>query len=95
MTRLLGFLGLAGMAAAIGMAAPGAALAQAVAPDGKAVFDTHCKQCHEPAIDRAPARADLAVRPAADIVTALTNGIMKPMAAGLSPAEIQIGRAHV
>ncbi len=89
MTRLLGFLGLAGMAAAIGMAAPGAALAQAVAPDGKAVFDAHCKQCHEPAIDRAPARADLAVRPAADIVTALTNGIMKPMAAGLSPAEIQ------
>jgi len=84
MKRIVGVL--AAAAALVGFA--GAAHAQG-APDGKAVFEAHCKSCHEPPQGRAPGRPELAQRPAADIVTALTQGIMKPMAAGMSPAEIQ------
>jgi len=65
------------------MAAP--AIAQ---PSGQAVFEARCKSCHEPPVERAPSRADLANRPAADIEKALTAGIMKPMAGGMSDAEI-------
>jgi len=66
----------------------GAAQAQPSAPTaGEAVFQTRCKACHEPAVDRAPGVAELARRPKDDIVKALTNGIMAPMAAGLTPAD--------
>ena len=56
---------------------------------GEQVFQSNCKMCHEPPIERAPSRSDLAKRPRADVVTALTTGIMAPMARSLSPAEIQ------
>jgi len=67
----------------------------ASAPAGEAVFQAHCKMCHEPPIERAPSRPDLAKRPRADVVTALTSGIMVPMAKGLSPAEIQSVAAYL
>ena len=54
---------------------------------GETVFNGRCKACHEPAIDRAPSRATLATMQPATIVDALTNGVMKPMAAGLSDAD--------
>src|SRR5947209_10678495 len=57
------------------------ALAQSA---GEGVFNTRCKMCHDPAIERAPTKSTLATYPAAQIVDALTNGVMKPMAAGLS-----------
>src|SRR3954470_21290871 len=56
---------------------------------GEAVYNTRCKACHEGGVERAPNRADLAQRPAADIAHALSDGIMKPMAQGLSADEIQ------
>jgi polyvinyl alcohol dehydrogenase (cytochrome) len=71
----------------VGMAAVHPAAAQA--PSGATLFAQHCAQCHEPAIDRAPNRADLASRQPAEIVAALTNGLMQPMADGLSPADKQ------
>jgi polyvinyl alcohol dehydrogenase (cytochrome) len=52
------------------------------------VFNDRCKDCHDPAIDRAPSRQDLAQRTPENIVDVLTKGAMAPMAAGLSPAEI-------
>jgi polyvinyl alcohol dehydrogenase (cytochrome) len=61
--------------------------AQAPSP-GASIFQTRCKSCHEPAIDRAPNRDALAQRPAADIERALTSGIMAPMAQGMSPDDI-------
>ena len=68
----------------------GAAQAAPQAPaDGASVFETRCKGCHEPAIDRAPNRADLATRKADDIVQALTSGLMSPMAGGLSSGQIR------
>ncbi|MGZ6019531.1 MAG: outer membrane protein assembly factor BamB family protein [Phenylobacterium sp.] len=66
-------------------AAPLAATAQTSA--GETVFSTRCKACHEPAIDRAPNRVTLSAMPPAQIVTALTSGVMTPMAQGLSQAD--------
>ena len=57
------------------------------APDGQAIYETRCKACHDGGNPRAPSRADLGQRAPADIVTALTSGIMQPMAAGLSDAD--------
>ena len=67
-------------------AAPLAAYAQAPS-QGETVFNTRCKACHDPNIDRAPSKATLATYPATQIVDALTNGVMKPMASGLSDED--------
>lgn len=69
--------------------APLSAHAQASAPNGEALFNARCKACHDPAVDRAPSRAALAVLPPGRIVEALTNGVMAPMGAGLSAEEKQ------
>jgi polyvinyl alcohol dehydrogenase (cytochrome) len=74
------------LAALAVLALPFAAHAQSAGGD---VFNARCKACHDPAIDRAPNRATLATYPPAAIVDALTNGVMKPMAAGLSDADKQ------
>ena len=75
---------LAGLAAAlVAMASPAAAQ-----QSGQQVYETRCKVCHEGAADRAPPRDDLARRAKGDIVAALSVGIMKPMAEGLSAADI-------
>ena len=75
-------------ALACAFALPLAARAQTASP-GETVFNARCKGCHEPAIERAPNRATLAILPPATIVDALTNGAMKPMAAGLSDTDKQ------
>ncbi|MFL5296467.1 MAG: PQQ-binding-like beta-propeller repeat protein [Phenylobacterium sp.] len=79
-------------AAALGVllvAAP-AAMAQAQAASaGEAVFGARCKACHDPAVERAPSRTALAAYRPEQIVDALTNGVMKPMAAGLTDADKQ------
>ena len=79
--------GLAALAAISAAAIWGAAQGQ-TAPSGQQVFDARCKSCHEPPVDRAPGKAQLAQRPSADIERALTSGIMVPMAQGLTPADI-------
>jgi polyvinyl alcohol dehydrogenase (cytochrome) len=87
---------IAGALAALGLSLPLAAQAQdASAAAGEAVFAAHCKACHEPNIDRAPSRETLATYPTAAIVDALTNGVMKPMAAGLSDADKQAVAAYL
>ncbi|HZZ68821.1 MAG TPA: PQQ-binding-like beta-propeller repeat protein [Phenylobacterium sp.] len=65
------------------------------APDGANVYETRCKACHDGGNPRAPSRADLAQRAPADIVTALTSGIMQPMAQGLSDADKQAVAAYL
>jgi len=81
-------LGLFGLVAAVTLTAAAQAQAQP-ASLGADIFNSHCKACHEPAIDRAPGREQLAQRPQGDIVRALTSGIMTPMAQGLSRDDIQ------
>ncbi len=74
----------------------GSAIAQESAPTpnppisaaGAAVFEARCKTCHEPAIPRAPNRDQLHSRTNQEILDALTGGIMKPMATGLTPADM-------
>src|ERR1700683_692126 len=73
----------------LGLGALGLAQEAAQQPGGEAVFNARCKTCHEPAVERAPTRAELAFRARADIVTALTTGVMAPMAKGLSRPEIE------
>jgi polyvinyl alcohol dehydrogenase (cytochrome) len=76
-------------ALALGLATLGAAQDAAQRPSGEAVFNARCKACHEPAVERAPTRAELSFRAPADIITALTTGVMAPMAKGLSRPEIE------
>jgi polyvinyl alcohol dehydrogenase (cytochrome) len=76
----------------------GPRLAQAQAPagaDGETVFNSRCKGCHEPPIERAPNRTMLASFRPEQIVDSLTNGVMKPMSAGLSDADKQAVAAYL
>jgi polyvinyl alcohol dehydrogenase (cytochrome) len=73
---------------------PLAAHAQQAAA-GEAVFNARCKGCHDPNIDRAPSKATLATYPPAQIVDALTNGVMTPMAQGLSDDDKQAVAAYL
>jgi polyvinyl alcohol dehydrogenase (cytochrome) len=62
---------------------------------GATVFEQRCKTCHEPPIERAPGKGELAARPRADIVRSLTSGVMLPMAQGLSVDQIQAVAAYL
>ena len=84
---LCGIVGLLGAYVACGQASD--------AGQGAAVFEKRCKSCHDPAIERAPDKSQLAMRPRTDIVSALTNGIMAPLAQGLSPDEIKAVAAYL
>ena len=55
---------------------------------GEPIFKAKCAQCHEPAVGRAPSKELLAARAPEEVYDALTIGAMKPMAAGLSEAEL-------
>ena len=68
------------------------------APDktrGEAIFKERCKECHDPAVDRAPSREELAAKTPEDIVTALTTGPMTPIAEGLTPQDKQAVAAYL
>jgi mono/diheme cytochrome c family protein len=62
---------------------------------GEAVYAARCKECHESGDERAPTRAQLAAKSAADIVAALTTGPMAPMAEGLTPEDKQAVAAYL
>jgi mono/diheme cytochrome c family protein len=79
---------------AMGQSAPSAPAPDqaAQAPDqahGEDIFNTRCKDCHDPAVERAPNRDQLAAKSPAEILTALTTGPMQPMAQGLSQDDKQ------
>jgi polyvinyl alcohol dehydrogenase (cytochrome) len=85
------WIGLGGVAAAVAgtlvVGSPVASRAQAPVSQGQAVFEAHCKMCHDPAIDRAPGREQLGYMQQSQILEALNNGVMQPMAVGLSDAD--------
>ncbi|HEX5005904.1 MAG TPA: PQQ-binding-like beta-propeller repeat protein [Hyphomonadaceae bacterium] len=55
---------------------------------GEPIFKERCAGCHEPAVDRAPPRVELGKRAAEEVYDALTIGVMKPMATGLTDAQM-------
>src|SRR6202044_823437 len=64
------------------------------APDasnpGAALYTQRCAQCHDHPVDRIPPRAFLGiVKTPEQVVTALTSGVMQPMAAGLNADQIK------
>ena len=63
-----------GLAAAVLLAVSGGGAANAQT-SGQAVFEARCKDCHEPAVDRAPSREDLAAL--IDRVDSLNNELRK------------------
>lgn len=90
------------LGAVLAVAASAAILAGSAAgqtaPDkarGEAIFEERCKACHDPAVDRAPTREELAAKPPADIVAALTTGPMVPVAEGLTPEDKQAVAAYL
>lgn len=56
--------------------------------NGEPIFKARCASCHEPAVDRAPPRQQLATRSPEEVFDAMTLGVMKPMTEGLTDAEI-------
>src|SRR5436190_1321713 len=79
-------LGLAVAAMAVACAVTAPLFAQPAA-GGQALYESRCKSCHEPALERAPNRTALAAMPRAQIVEALTSGVMSPMAGGLTDGQ--------
>lgn len=77
--------------AALGLSAVAIAADAPPAPDGAALYRERCASCHEnpdPAKSRAPIRGFIAMRGPEAIYSALADGVMKPMAAGLRPADL-------
>ena len=60
--------------------------AQSVQRDS-AVYAARCASCHDGGVGRAPARFILSMIPARAVQRALTDGVMRPMAAGLSDED--------
>lgn len=59
----------------------------AQAPDGRAVFESHCVTCHATADPRIPTVAELRERPPQAIVNALTSGAMRLQGSELTEEE--------
>ncbi len=78
----------------LGFAGPAQAAGDLVPPPdanqpGAALYEKRCAQCHDHPVDRIPPRVLLSiVKTPEQVVTALTDGVMKPMAAGLSTNQI-------
>jgi polyvinyl alcohol dehydrogenase (cytochrome) len=58
------------------------------AGNGEPAFKERCASCHDPAVGRAPSRAELEGRSAEDVYDAITTGPMAPMAAGLDQSQL-------
>lgn len=78
----------AAAAAIAGLLLAGGTPAAAQPSGGEALFNARCKMCHEPAVPRAPGREQLRAMAPQQMLAALTTGTMKPMADGLSPAQV-------
>ncbi len=65
------------------------------AQGAEAIYAGRCAACHDVAADRTPPRSALLFVPPRVIVRALSQGSMKPMAAGLSDEEIRALASHL
>ena len=76
-----------------GPTAPSAAASAVAVPapglDGRAIYRQHCAMCHDHPQGNIPPRAWIASRPRAEVIEALTHGVMRASAAGLSAQDIE------
>ncbi len=77
------------------LASPATGQAPPAGGRGQTIFAERCAECHDSGDDRAPTKAQLATKPAAEIVAALTTGPMAPMAEGLAPEDKQAVAAYL
>jgi len=63
--------------------------ARAQAPDGGTIYRQRCATCHDHPLERVPSRDTIASLSVEAVTSALTTGVMRQQAAGLSAAEIQ------
>lgn len=82
-------------AGALFLASAASAQSPSKAESAESLFQKRCASCHDPAIERAPSRAAIGQMSRAQIVGALQNGLMTPMAVGLSAAEIEMLAGHL
>jgi len=75
--------------------ATSAEAAAAVVAHGETLFKTRCASCHDPAVDRAPPKLALTRHFPDDLAATLKTGVMQPMAAGLSDADIDSIAAYL
>jgi cytochrome c553 len=57
--------------------------------DGKAIHQQRCAQCHDHPQGSIPPRAFIASRPHAEVIEAMTHGVMRTQAAGLSAQDVE------
>ena len=90
------WIGLAAVTAGVALTLAGTSLAQAPpAPDGAAIFAQRCAGCHEHATGHTPTHEALTRRGSTNVMMALTAGAMKPMAAGMSSADMSAVAAYL
>jgi polyvinyl alcohol dehydrogenase (cytochrome) len=56
---------------------------------GRQLYEARCASCHEDGVERTPSRLILSANPPNFIFSSLSNGVMAPMAEGLSDEEKQ------
>jgi mono/diheme cytochrome c family protein len=57
--------------------------------DGRAIYRQRCAMCHDHPQGNIPPRAWIASRPRVEVIEALTHGVMRANAAGLSARDIE------
>ena len=77
-------LGLVAGAVAAAAEGPAPTTAAEAAQQGEPLFKAHCASCHDPAVGRAPDRAQLDRMGTLEVLNALLNGSMRPMAQGMT-----------
>ena len=75
--------------------APAPTTAAEAAQQGEPLFKAHCASCHDPAVGRAPDRAQLDRLGTLEVLNALLNGSMRPMAQGMTTTQLGEIAAYV
>lgn len=57
--------------------------------DGVAIYRQRCAMCHDHPQGNIPPRSWIAARPREEVIQALTHGVMRAQAAGLTPQDIE------
>jgi polyvinyl alcohol dehydrogenase (cytochrome) len=81
---------------ALGAHSADSAATPVATPDGAALYQARCATCHDHPAERTPSRIMLSTyRTPEEIIAALTNGVMRQQAAGLSADEIRALAVHL